>query len=345
MLDQAETSARDWQVNIAEAVLREMSDIATQAQAVVLVSSGADKLQFDAFRAHLSKIEAHEQHSLGVESALVQRADRSAILALALGAVITLIILRKRRHCSQSIDHEAVGELGIRYAPSGAAGHDRPDPSLGQKNEVGDMARAVGVFKDGLIELDRTALLRVTADTLPAMVGYIDAERRIGFLNGEFARWFDFGVSDVAEVQGRLVSEVFAKKALPGLSDHLVTAFAGEESRFEEPLTLRTGERRDVETFFRSHRVPNGGILGSLHFSPTSQNARTLTAASRSRRRNFCDPTKSLNNSRTLRRMISGAPLQGIDNLVGWIEEDLAASLTDETRTNMGLLRAAFTGL
>ena len=73
-------------------------------------------------------------------------------------------------------------------------------PQVDSRNEVGAMARAVEVFKNSLIELDRTSALRVTADTLPAMVGYIDSDRRVGLLNDEFANWFDLGAGDVAQV-------------------------------------------------------------------------------------------------------------------------------------------------
>ena len=75
-------------------------------------------------------------------------------------------------------------------------------PALEMRNEVGGMARAVQVFKDNIVELDRTSLLRATADTLPAMVGYVDAGRRVGLLNSEFARFFDLGGDDVARWHG-----------------------------------------------------------------------------------------------------------------------------------------------
>ena len=35
--------------------------------------------------------------------------------------------------------------------------------------------------------MDTASLLRATADTLPGMVGYVDALHRVGFLNDEFS--------------------------------------------------------------------------------------------------------------------------------------------------------------
>jgi hypothetical protein len=57
------------------------------------------------------------------------------------------------------------------------------------------------------------------------------ADRRIGFLNSEFARWFALGVADVSEAPGHPMKEVFAEENLPGVSKELVAAFAGEQQR------------------------------------------------------------------------------------------------------------------
>jgi len=40
-------------------------------------------------------------------------------------------------------------------------------PHVRRGDEIGEMARAVAVFKQGLIEVERTSLLRVVADTVP----------------------------------------------------------------------------------------------------------------------------------------------------------------------------------
>ena len=124
------------------------------------------------------------------------------------------------------------------------------------------MARAVQVFKDNLVELDRTSLLRATADTLPAMVGYIDARRRVGFLNEEFSRWFDLGTDDVARVYGRPLAQAFSRNRFPGEGKELEAAFAGAEARFEHQLERRGGGSREIEAYFRPHRGLNGTILG-----------------------------------------------------------------------------------
>ena len=125
-----------------------------------------------------------------------------------------------------------------RNAPSGATRSCRRRPRYrSAKRDRRDGARG-RVLQNGMIELDRSALLRVTADTIPAMVGYIDASRRVGFLNEEFGRWFDLRVDDVSQNR---VDELFRL-------DRRVTTIgtAGEEGaasaiRFQLAVSLASG--------------------------------------------------------------------------------------------------------
>ena len=160
---------------------------------------------------------------------------------------------------------------------------DVPVPGQDRRNEVGAMGRAVQVFKDNLIELERSSLLRATADTLPAMVGYVDAKRRVGFLNGEFGRWFDFGTDDVARVYGRPIDRVFPDKSFPGSGKELEAALKGEASHFDCRLTHGDAGKRDVEVSFRPHLAPNGSVLGVVTLltdvTERKEASRALTAA------------------------------------------------------------------
>lgn len=297
LLDRAEAAARGWQSEIGEPALSDMSRPGGRNAAIALESTGAGKARFDAFRESLAKIQLHERDALATRDRLVRHAGNRALAALALGTLLTLIICAGVGVAINRLITRPLIELAEVMGRLVRRDMTPPVPSLTQNNEVGDMARAVAVFKDSLIELDRTALLRVTADTLPAMVGYIDAQRRVGFLNGEFARWFDFAGHDVSEVQGRPLAEVFAAKPLPGAAERLEPAFAGEEGRFEQPLTLTTGERRDVEGYFRPHRGRRGMCWAWSPCSPTSPIARASTAAWRAKRATWRDRTRNWNSS------------------------------------------------
>ena len=198
-----------------------------------------------------------EERSLALQSARVKAAERDTVLAMAIGAMLTLLI------CGGV--GLAINRLIVRPLVALAAvmrrlvGRDLAVtvPNTRHRNEVGEMARAVEVFKGSLIELSRTSVLRATADTLPAMVGYVDRARRSGFLNGEFERWFDLKTADADEVQGRPLRDVFAADAFPGAARELDAALAGTDTRFVQRLSRRDGERRDVEAFYRPHRGPD----------------------------------------------------------------------------------------
>ena len=135
-------------------------------------------------------------------------------------------------------------------------------PGVHKRNEVGAMGRAVQVFKDNLVELDRTSLLRATSDTLPAMVGYVDERLRVGFLNGEFEHWFDLGSDDIEHAKGRLLEQVFPGRTFPGADGKLQAALRGEKIRFEHRLLKRGVGLRDVEALFRPHWGSTGKVEG-----------------------------------------------------------------------------------
>ena len=212
-------------------------------------------------------------------------------------------------------------------------------PSVTQRTEVGEIARSIEVFRTSLIELDRTVLLRATTDVLPAMVGYIDANRRIGFLNSEFARWFALNVSDVSEAQGRPIRDVFIDDNLPGVSKELVAAFAGEQQRFERVLARGDGIEADFDIIYRPHRNAVGEVSGvvALLSDVTERkdiDRRLVLQAQELRRQN-----EELEQFAYVASHDLKAPMRGIENLVTWIEEDLTAVLTEDTRANMELLK------
>ena len=138
-----------------------------------------------------------EDTNLARQIEIVARASRNVTVALWTSAFVVLAIcmaaglaIRRGIVAPLTALADTMGQLAQRNLTVDVPGRRR-------RNEVGAMARAVQVFKDGLIELDRTSLLRATADTLPAMLGYVDTKRRVGFLNDEFTRWFDLDVGDV----------------------------------------------------------------------------------------------------------------------------------------------------
>ena len=339
LFGEAENAARIWQTDIGESVVRMLADPNERSAAMALESNGDGKKRFDTFRTKLAGIEGSQDENLNVQSAVVVQATRNATIAFGGGTLVVLVVcgfiaLAIRRGIAQPLTELAMvmGRLAQRDLTATI-------PALDRRNEVGDMARAVEVFKGSLIELDRTSLLRATADTLPAMVGYIDAGRRIGFLNSEFARWFDLGVADVAEVYGRPLTRVFGDVGFPGGHVELAAAFAGEEIRFEHRLTRRGGDRRAVEAFYRPHIAPNGLVLGVVTLFTDITDRKSMEIRLAQQTRDLKRSNEELEQFAYVASHDLKAPLRGIENLVTWIEEDLEGPVSSEVATNMGLLK------
>ena len=258
----AEASARAWQKDVGELAVGEMEDPAKRPQSNVLEKTFVGKRHFDELREKLEAIVSIEQQNLSRLTTSLAVAQRKASIVLWSGAIITLLIcvltalainrfiVRPLVDLAEVMHRLVQRDLDIRV------------PGRRRRSEVGAMARAVQVFKNNLIELDRTSLLRVTADTLPAMVGYVDAGRRIGFLNGEFTRWFDLAVDDVSRLHGRPLAQAFPGGAFPGSGTEMEAAMAGAEVRFEHRFERRGVGERDLEAFYRPHRAPDGTVLG-----------------------------------------------------------------------------------
>ena len=335
----AEASAAAWQKEIGQPAVLAMKDPAGKAQAVAFESGGEGKRHFDAFRERLGAISDVEARNLRSQNAVLARARRDATAALWIGAIITLLICGLVGIAMNRMIVVPLTELAGAMHRLARRDLDVEVPGTRRRSEVGEMARAVSVFKDGLVELDRTSLLRVTTDTLPAMVGYIDAKRRVGFLNGEFASWFDLQVEDVSQVVGRPLASVFAEGRFPGATRELEAAFAGDETRSEHRLARGSG-RRDVEAFFRPHRAADGRVLGVVALLTDITERKGMERRLAVQKRDLTRSNEELEQFAYVASHDLKAPLRGIENLVGWIEEDLEGTLTGETRTNMDLLRS-----
>ncbi len=261
-LREAADSARTWQREVGEVAVRDMDAQPTQAQALALEKTFVGKRHFDFFRARLGAIVASEQQNLTRASKSLAVAQRNASIALASAAIVTLLICALMAYAIHRVVVTPLRALAEAMHRLAQRDLDVRLPSTSRRSEVGAMARAVGVFKRNLIELDRTSLLRATADTLPAMVGYVDAHHKIGFLNDEFTRWFDLGVDDVARLHGRSLAQAFPGDTFPGTGRELEQAMAGTEVRFEHQLGRQGLGDRDVAAFYRPHRAPDGTVLG-----------------------------------------------------------------------------------
>jgi PAS domain S-box-containing protein len=340
-LSEAEEAARRWQSDVGEPAVRDMADPATRDEARARETRGDGMRLFDQVRDKLDAIRGEEEATLSAQTVVVAQAERGAIVALGVGTLLTLLICGA---IGIAINRLIVVPLiGLAAVMRRLSHRDLSVavPAIGQRNEVGDMARAVDVFKQNLIEFDRTSLLRATADTLPAMLGYIDGERRIGFLNDEFLHWFDLGAQDVAEVYGHPLKEVFAPIPFPGAARELEAALAGVETRFEHRLGRRGGGGgRDLEAIYRPYRAVDGTVLGVVTLLTDITDRKTMERRLARQTRDLVRSNEELEQFAYVASHDLKAPLRGIENLVSWIEEDLEGVLTGDTQANMTLLKS-----
>jgi PAS domain S-box-containing protein len=339
-LEEAANSARTWQREDGEVVAGSATDPALKDQAARVESAGKGKRLFDDLREKLGGIEQEQQAELARQNEIVARARQNTSIALWTGGLLVLAIcLAVGIAINRLIARPLIGLADVMRR---LAQRDLTVEVIGtdQRNEVGAMARAVEVFKSSLIELDRTSLLRATADTLPALVGYIDRGRNIGFLNEEFARWFELPGNDVASLTGRSLSEVFSGDSFPGAASELDAALRGVEKRFEHRLTRRGSGPRDVQAYYRPHRGLDGQIAGAVTLLTDITEHKSLEQRLARQTRDLTRSNEELEQFAYVASHDLKAPLRGIDNLVTWIEEDLEGSLTGDTRTNMGLLKS-----
>jgi PAS domain S-box-containing protein len=122
-------------------------------------------------------------------------------------------------------------------------------------------------LRDRLAELQasQTALaaseaeVRLIADALPVLIGFIDKELIYRFANRAYADWF---YREPAEVLGRHVGEIVGAE---GLSDRLPAmrrALAGEPAHFILPWPHADGRRRDADIRYLPRRDANGEVDG-----------------------------------------------------------------------------------
>ncbi len=338
-LKTAENAAHLWQTSIGGRAIAEMADPSTRAQAISLESSGDGRNHFDQFRINLRAVQIEEEKLLVKHERETERAQRIVVDALWISTVLTLLICAGIGWAIRRLISRPLQKLAAAMRRLAQRELSVEVPNITTRNEIGDMARAVQVFKNSMIELDRTALLRVTADTLPAMIGYIEASQRVGFLNSEFDRWFDFHVEDVSQVYGQRLDEVFGADEFPGAGQELRNALHGDEQRFERRLLRRDGVLRDLDAIYRPHRSLDGSVLGVVTLLTDITERNQLDRQLLQQTNELVRSNEELEQFAYVASHDLKAPLRGIENLVSWIGEDLEGQLTGDTLTNMGLLK------
>ena len=190
-LDKMNQSARTWRSEIAEKEIALMAKPETREQARAMEAGGAGKLSMDGVRALVAEIDAVERtlltsRSSAMASALDVSSQTTIIGGVASLLVALLVSIALTRGIATPIT--VMREVMARLASGDTS---VAVPGVGRKDEVGAMAEAVRVFKDGMIETER---LRADQETQKHKA---EAERRQAML--DLAARFEASVGGIVE--------------------------------------------------------------------------------------------------------------------------------------------------
>lgn len=96
--------------------------------------------------------------------------------------------------------------------------------------------------------------LQRVMDALPALISYVDADRRYQFTNNAYEEWFNH------TAQGKYMEEVIGKVAYKTISKYVDRVLAGETVSYETEIPYQDGGAR----FVHAHYVPDKGANGQV---------------------------------------------------------------------------------
>jgi signal transduction histidine kinase len=154
-LDELNELAKKWRSGIAEREIALMAKPETQEDARALEGSTAGKTAMDLIRAKVDEIDGVERNLLAKRDAVQKQAFATAYTATILGGAASLIIatlmgVLLTRGIAVPITRMTSAMTTLAKGDSAVA-----VPAVGRNDEIGEMAAAVQVFKDNMIERQR----------------------------------------------------------------------------------------------------------------------------------------------------------------------------------------------
>jgi PAS domain S-box-containing protein len=101
--------------------------------------------------------------------------------------------------------------------------------------------------------------LELVSNTVPALISYIDRDRRYRTCNYAYTDWFGVRCKDIA---GKPVREVLGEDAWAAIEPRITQALAGETVEFETEVNYRTMGRRWIHAVYTPHRDAEGSVTG-----------------------------------------------------------------------------------
>jgi methyl-accepting chemotaxis protein len=227
-LERVRAHASDWLTNVAQREIALMKDPATQSKARELEASGAGKKAMDALRALVQEMDAEERALLTVRAAASEAASTNAVRAMMIGGGVTLLLsllgaLGVATMVTRPIQR-ITSEMGILAKGDTSVAISATE----RKDEIGQMAQAVQVFKTNAIEVDRLKGEQIEAERRNAEKRKADMIR----LANEFESAVGEIVQTVSSASTQLESSASTLTSTADRSQRLATtvASASEEA-------------------------------------------------------------------------------------------------------------------
>jgi len=102
-------------------------------------------------------------------------------------------------------------------------------------------------------------LLRLVTDAMPVLIGYVDSDERLRFVNKIAENWY---ARPRAEIVGRTICEMLPKALCDQIRPQMRVVLSGKPVTFEQSATYPDGIARQVHGRYIPHVGPNGQVQG-----------------------------------------------------------------------------------
>ena len=172
------------------------------------------------------------------------------LLLVALAAMVAQRVLRPLARLQSAVTAMQGGDLSVRCGSTAA-------------DELGDAARAVDVMALTLQKRDAAlreseGRLRLVMDNVPALIGYVDRQRRYALVNQSYLTWHG---RPEHEVVGAAMTDFYDPAVSAQLAPQLDRAFAGERVHFGLDIERR-GQRYALAVTFVPQTDEFGEVQG-----------------------------------------------------------------------------------
>ncbi len=138
-----------------------------------------------------------------------------------------------------------------------------PQALIERRDEIGYLAAEFGLLlrerNEAEAGLQQSAhRLRMIADSMPALIAYIDAEERYRFANATYQEWFGLRHEHMI---GRTIRELYGEDGYAIRVPHIRKVLSGQEVEAGFPVQSGSGER-NIQLRYVPDRDERGGVCG-----------------------------------------------------------------------------------